>query len=120
MPEERRGSAINTFQSSGVYRLETITDQREIFGIAKLRAKLGQKAKLEPKFRFYTLYHHICKDEILMLAWEKVKKNGGSAGIDGISIKAIERQGVSEFLKEIQTELKNKTHHYIHKNSIFL
>lgn len=98
-------------QTSGVYRLETTTGQGEILGIAKLRAKLGQKAKLEPKFRFYTLYHHISKDDVLIQAWENVKRNGGSAGIDGISIKAIERRGVMEFLKEIQAELKNKSYY---------
>lgn len=91
-------------------RLATTTEQ-EILGITNLRTKLGQKAKLEPKFRFYTLYHHICKEGVLWLAWLDVKRNGGAAGIDGISIQTIERRGVKEFLKEIQTELKNKTYH---------
>ncbi len=91
-------------------RLETTTDQ-QIFGITNLRAKLGQKAKLEPKFRFYTLYHHICKIDVLWLAWHNVKRNGGSAGIDGMTIQAIEKKGVEEFLKEIQAELKSKTYH---------
>lgn len=94
-----------------MYRLETNTERGEILGIAKLRAKLGQKAKLEPKFRFYTLYHHISKDDVLIQAWEKVRQNGGSAGIDGVSIKDIERHGVMIFLKEIQAELKNKAYH---------
>lgn len=93
-----------------MYRLETTTEQ-EILGITNLRAKLGQKAKLEPKFRFYTLYHHICKEDVLWSAWVKVKHNGGSAGIDGESIQAIEKRGVGEFLKEIQAELKNKTYY---------
>ncbi len=93
-----------------MYRLETITGQ-EILGITNLRARLGQKAKPEPKFWFYTLYHHICKEDVLWQAWFKVKRNGGSAGIDEISIQAIERKGVKEFLKEIQAELKSKTYH---------
>ena len=81
--------------------------------LARLRAKLGQKAKLEPKFRFYTLYHHVSRDDVLYAAWKCVKKNGGSAGIDGISIKSIERSngGVQGFLKEIQNELRTKTYH---------
>lgn len=91
-------------------RLETTTEQGNL-GITNLRAKLGQKAKLEPKFRFYTLYHHICKEDLLWEAWRIVKRNGGSAGIDGITIKAIERRGMKEFLGEIQSELKNKTYH---------
>jgi RNA-directed DNA polymerase len=93
--------------------LETITEQKETSALAQLRAKLGQKAKLEPKFKFYTLYHHISRDDVLYEAWKCVKRNGGSAGIDGISIKAIERLpgGVSEFLKEIQSELKSRTYY---------
>lgn len=99
------------FQTYGVNRLETITEQEEIPGLTNLRAKLGRKAKLEPKFRFYTLYHHICKEDVLVQAWLKVKRNGGSAGIDGESIKAIETKGVMSFLKGIQDELKSKTYH---------
>lgn len=93
--------------------METITEQEAISALAQLRSKLGQKAKLEPKFRFYTLYHHILRDDVLHEAWRCVKKNGGSAGIDGLSIKAIEQSagGVSGFLKEIQNELKTKTYY---------
>lgn len=100
-------------QTNGVNRLETNTEQNEISALAQLRAKLGQKAKLEPNFRFYTLYHHVSRDDILYEAWKSVKQNGGSAGIDGISIKTIERspRGVSGFLKEIQAELRTKTYH---------
>jgi RNA-directed DNA polymerase len=92
--------------------LETTTEQKEISALAQLRAKLGQKAKLEPKFRFYTLYHLISRDDVLYEAWKCVKRNGGSAGIDGISIKSIERSnGVLTFLKEIQNELRTKTYY---------
>lgn len=93
--------------------METKTEQKEISALAQLKAKLGQKAKLEPNFRFYTLYHHISRDDVLYEAWHCVKQNGGSAGIDGISIKAIERsaEGISGFLKAIQNELRTKTYH---------
>jgi RNA-directed DNA polymerase len=93
--------------------LETNTEQKELSALAQLRAKLGQKAKLEPKFRFYTLYHHISRDDVLYEAWKCVKKNGGSAGIDGISIMSIERSngGVEAFLKEMQNELRTKTYY---------
>jgi RNA-directed DNA polymerase len=78
----------------------------------QLRAKLGQKAKLEPKFRFYTLYNHVSRDDVLLEAWHCVKRNGGSAGIDGTTIKAIEQspEGVKGFLREIQQELRSKTY----------
>lgn len=93
--------------------METSTEQNENSALVQLRAKLGQKAKLEPNFRFYTLYHHILRDDVLYEAWKCVKQNGGSAGIDGISIKAIERSsgGVVAFLKTIQNELRTKTYY---------
>jgi RNA-directed DNA polymerase len=113
MSSERRDPTINTIQTRGANRLETNTEQKEISALAQLRAKLGLKAKLEPKFRFYTLYHHISKDDVLREAWMFVKRNGGSAGIDGVSIKAIEKSkaGVLGFLKDIQEELRSKTYY---------
>jgi len=39
-------------------------------------------------------------------AWEEVRKNGGSAGADGVTIEDIERKGVDEFLEQITEDLK--------------
>ena len=50
----------------------------------QLRQKLGQKAKQEPKFRFYTLYGRICDRETLRAAWSRVSANAGVPGVDGI------------------------------------
>lgn len=96
------------FQPKQGNRLETNTEKGEIpERIALLRAKLGQKAKQEPKFRFYTLYGHLVKDDVLETAWKQVKRNGGAAGIDGITIKQIdESEGSSRaFLDDIKAEL---------------
>lgn len=93
--------------------METNTGQKEISAIAQLQAKLGQKAKQEPNFRFYTLYGHVHKDDVLREAWKIVRRNGGSPGIDNISFKDIEssQEGVKGFLKEIQESLQNKAYH---------
>jgi RNA-directed DNA polymerase len=91
--------------------LETTTEQRAIPGIASLIEKLGQKAKREPKFRFYTLYGHLSKIDLLQEAWKIVKRNGGSAGIDNISIRDIERTGIVKFLNEVREEIRNRTYH---------
>lgn len=93
--------------------METTTEQEGISALAKLRAKLGQKAKLEPNFRFYTLYNHISREDVLLEAWKCVKRNGGAAGIDRISIKSIAQspEGVTRFLEEIRGELRSNTYY---------
>ena len=39
-------------------------------------------------------------------AWQEVKANGGSAGVDGVSLEEVERQGVASFLEVIAADLK--------------
>lgn len=79
--------------------------------VERLRAKLGKKAKQEKSFKFYSLYGHICNMDVLKVAWKRVRENKGSPGVDGVSIESLEtEEKVTNFLKEIQTELQNKTY----------
>ncbi|MBF0525002.1 MAG: group II intron reverse transcriptase/maturase [Deltaproteobacteria bacterium] len=80
--------------------------------LSSLRRKLGQKAKQEPKFRFYALYEHISRDDVLYAAWDKVRANGGKPGTDRVSITDIEKSagGVTGFIKEIQQSIRQKTY----------
>jgi len=76
--------------------------------LSSLRQKLNQKAKAEPKFRFYALYDKVYRMDFLEAAWKQVKENGGAAGIDGVTIEMVEERGVEAFLTELQEELKNR------------
>lgn len=76
--------------------------------IASLRQKLNQKAKQEPKFRFYALYDRIYRRDVLGLAWALVRANRGSPGVDGVSFDDIERDGVDQYLDALHDELRSK------------
>jgi RNA-directed DNA polymerase len=80
--------------------------------LSSLRQKLGQKAKQEPKFRFYSLYDKVSRNDTLQAAWRRVRANKGAPGVDGVSFEAIEasEQGAQGLMADIQKALRTRTY----------
>lgn len=79
-------------------------------GVRDLQRKLGEKAKAEPRYRFYSLYDKVYRWDVLQESWRVVRANGGAPGVDGETIEMIENKGVEEFLLLIQEELRAGTY----------
>ncbi len=77
-----------------------------------LRQKLGQKAKQQKRYRFYSLYDLVSRNDVLEAAWTAVRCNNGAPGVDGVSIEQITATPESEaaFLNDIQKSLREKTY----------
>lgn len=80
--------------------------------VSMLRHKLYVKAKQEPAFRFYVLYDRIYRKDVLLAAWERVRRNGGAPGPDGMTIDRIvaEASGPAQLVDLLHEELRTKTY----------
>ena len=78
--------------------------------VRKFQTMLHAKAKEEPKRRFHGLCDKVWREDFLMEAWVQVRRNGGSAGVDGEGFKDIEAYGVEGWLGELARDLREGTY----------
>jgi len=106
-PQVYYGTSDRSYLERHEVQMELLPDK-----LHQLRLKLNQKAKNEPKFRFYALYDRVYRMDVLEAAWKHVGKRGKACGIDGVRAQDIlEREnGEENFLTDIHEELKGKTY----------
>ena len=78
--------------------------------VRRLQKTLHAKAKEAPGFRFYSLSDKVWRADVLRVAWQEVRRNGGSAGVDGETLADIESYGVERWLGELARDLKEGTY----------
>ena len=78
--------------------------------VEKLQSSLQAKAKLEPSYRFYSLWDKICRGDVLLQAYRKSHANGGAPGVDGVDFAAVDAQGVGMWLATLQDELRSRSY----------
>jgi RNA-directed DNA polymerase len=74
--------------------------------VRELQRTLYAAAKRSLDRRFHALYDRIHRSDVLWEAWERVLRNRGAAGVDGVTLADVEQQGVEEFLRELEDTLR--------------
>ena len=73
--------------------------------LQELRRRIYRKAKSEKEHRFWGIFVHVTKIEVLAEAYRQAKKNGGAPGIDGQTFEDVDSMGVATFLQSIRDDL---------------
>jgi hypothetical protein len=74
--------------------------------VRELQRTLYRAAKADPGRRFHALYDKVYRRDVLERAWAQVRANRGAAGIDRITLAAVEQYGVGRLLDELAVDLK--------------
>ena len=74
--------------------------------VRRLQNRLWAAAKQSPGRRFHALYDRIYRDDVLWEAWFRVRENRGAAGVDRVTLAAVENYGVARMLDELAADLR--------------
>src|SRR6266511_2650360 len=78
--------------------------------VRQLQRRLWSTAKRQPGRRFHALLDRIYRRDVLWEAWRRVKQNRGAAGVDAMTLAAVEQVGVEAFLADLGAHLRAGTY----------
>jgi RNA-directed DNA polymerase len=78
--------------------------------LQEVQERISEKAKADPHHRFWGLYTHVWKLNVLGEAYRLAKQNNGAPGIDGETFSQIEERGLEPWLAALSSELREKTY----------
>ena len=79
--------------------------------VRRLQNRLWAAAKQSEDRRFHALYDRIYRSDVLWEAWSRVRANRGAAGVDRVTLEAVEDYGVERLLAELQGDLRAGIYH---------
>ena len=76
--------------------------------IRDLQRTLYRQAKVNPKWKAWSLYADLCRGDLLKMALNQVLANGGAPGVDGVSVDPLKASAKERenFLDQLQTSLR--------------
>jgi RNA-directed DNA polymerase len=88
--------------------------------VRKLQRTLYRAAKADPGRRFHALYDKVYRRDVLERAWGQVRANRGAAGIDRITLAAVEQYGVDRLLDELGADIKDGSYRPLPSRRVFI
>jgi RNA-directed DNA polymerase len=88
--------------------------------VRALQHALYRAAKADPTRRFHALFDKVCRRDVLDRAWQDVRRNHGAAGIDRLTLAAVEDYGVARLLGELAAELKERRYWPLPARRVFI
>ena len=98
------GGLVVDDQAVGLNRLGPVSPVRE------LQRKLWTAAKQSEGRRFHAVFDQICRRDVLWMAWDRVRANRGAAGVDKMTLEAVEDYGVGRLLDGLAADLRAGTY----------
>ena len=74
--------------------------------VRKLQRTLWAAAKQSEGRRFHALFDRVHRGDVLWEAWERVRVNRGAAGVDRVTLVAVESYGVDRMVRELRDDLR--------------